>query len=178
MRDLAIGHYIRTFTQHEILKMNWLDAQQFGEEQSDKVLEALRVKAEEEFSCTAERLPNEIKMLTTYHYKKYTGQTTDLSSPKKGAWVEQASGDSAKFAKALYCAFAACPMALDGSQEIAIKIENPKVVALREQLVILRSGNGALEKRLSEGREMEAVLSLASKSKVDVGLHTRRSTLS
>ena len=164
MKDLAIGHYIRTFTQHEILKMNWLDAQQFGEEQSDKVLEALRVKAEEEFSCIAERQPHE---MTTYHCKKYTGQTTDLSSPKKDAWVEQASGDSAKFAKALHCAFAACPMALDGSQDIAIKIENPQVVALREQLVILRSGNGALEKRLS-----------ASKSEADVGLHTRRSTLS
>ena len=54
-------------------------------------------------------------------------------------------------------------------QEIAIKIENPKVVALREQVIILRSGKGALEKRLSEGRDMEAALT--SKAKADVGLH-------
>ena len=84
--------------------------------------------------------------------------------------MEQASGDSTQFANLLSGACAACPLARDAPQEIAIKIENPKVV-LREQVVILRSGKGASEKRLSEGRGMEAALT--SKSKVDVGLPTR-----
>ena len=108
--DSATDHIVQgVFSQHDILKMKRLAAQQLGEEQSDKVLEALLVKEEEEFSYIAERQPHEITVLTTYHYKKHTGQSHDLSSQKKKSWVEQASGDSTKFAKALSSASAACP---------------------------------------------------------------------
>ena len=90
----------------------------------------------------------------------------DLSSQTQETWVEHAFGDSTKFATALSSASTAC---LDAPEEITIKIENPNVETLREQSVILRLGKGALEKRLSERRDME--VALTSRSKTDVGLH-------
>ena len=82
----------------------------------------------EEFSCTAEWQPHELEILA----KEIPPQETHLTEPRL-AWVEQASSDSTKFQEALSSASAACPRALGGPREIAVKIEDPEVFALREQ---------------------------------------------
>ena len=81
--DSATDHIAQgMFNQHDILKMKRLAAHSWARSSRTRCWKHCWSKAEEEFSYTAERQPHEITVLTTYHYKKHTGQSHDLSSQK------------------------------------------------------------------------------------------------
>ncbi len=156
---------------NEILKLNGFDGNVMDPAEADTMCKALVTLSEQEFAFETKTIPHALPLLTKWLYKKHQGIDHTNSSFTKDVFGREASGDGTKFDKAFQDALSSS----SSTSDPIIKVENPPLVALRARLVVLKSAKSALEKRLSEGRDLAATLQ--QRAAKDAALTSKHSEL-
>ena len=146
-----------TVTQTE----EWLNRnpETVGEEQADRVCQALIKMSEEQFGYTAETCTHPIEILSTWLYKRHLGVRHGEKKSKTETWTDKASVSSNK------AVTAGGPSS--SSSEIGgvdIKVEHPQLVELRGRVVVGKSTKSFLERRCTEGKDLLSLFMAKSKT--------------
>ena len=86
---------------NQIFALNAMNPETLGEEQADRVCQALINMSEEQFGFSAEKCTHPIEILSTWLYKRHLGVRHDEKKSKTETWSDKASGSSSSFNKAV-----------------------------------------------------------------------------
>ena len=145
---------------NQILALNAMNPETLGEEQADRVCQALIKMSEEQFGYTAEKCTHPIEILSTWLHKRQLGVRHDEKKSKTETWSDKASGSSSSFNKAV-TAGGPSSSAIGG---VEIKVEHPQLVELRGPVVVGKSAKSFLERQLTEGEDLLSLLVVTSKT--------------
>ena len=157
---------------NQILALNAMNPETLGEEQADRVCQALIKMSEEQFGYTAEKCTHPIEILSTWLHKRQLGVRHDEKKSKTETWSDKASGSSSSFNKAV-TAGGPSSSAIGG---VEIKVEHPQLVELRGRVVVgksVKSFSGAPIDR----RQRSGFVAGGAKSKTQTALQMQADEL-
>ena len=140
----------RWFNRNEILRMNALDNAEMTEQEKDALCQSLIDQSHQEFDHAVQTAEHPNKLLTKFFYRKALGSDNVTSTTKSSSLQMSTTGQS----------LGQLALQSEPSPSVSIKIECPITATVKKYLVTLRTGKSALERKLNEGRDLEAALTI------------------